>query len=249
MQWNIPNITFVKWVPSDLDPSWSIDVEPCGHWFDARTQSWSGIDQFIQERLSSPKLECHLCFAKHFSPWKRIKRYQFELPLFGFVEISIIEQICNGAKLLQLTFDKIRFIDLGSFFQMPLSAFPKTFGIKELGNFPHLLNTPEHQDCVGPVPALDCYMPESMSRKGKQELKERHQASREEDYEFNLKANSRSTANQRWHYQKRNAWLLSTNSKSRQGSTLLILSPLPLLATRIFTWPIWWKVGWPMNPC
>lgn len=69
---------------------------------------------------------------------------------------------------------------------MPLSAFPKTFGIKELGNFPHLLNTPEHQDCVGPVPALDCYMPESMSRKGKQELKERHQARREEGYEFNF---------------------------------------------------------------
>ena len=113
-------------------------------------------------------------------------RYQFELQLFGFVKISVIEQICNGAKLLQLTFDKIRFIDLGSFFQMPLSAFPKTFGIKELGNFPHLLNTPEHQDCVGPVPALDCYMPESMSRKGKQELKERHQARREDDYEFNF---------------------------------------------------------------
>jgi len=69
---------------------------------------------------------------------------------------------------------------------MPLSAFLKTFGIKELGNFPHLLNTPEHQDCVGPVLPLDCYMPESMSRKGKQELKEWHQARREEDYEFNF---------------------------------------------------------------
>jgi len=113
-------------------------------------------------------------------------RCQFELPLFDFVEISVIKQICNGAKLLQLTFDKIRFIDLGSFFQMLLSAFPKTFGIKELGNFPHLFNTPEHQDYVGPVPALDCYMPKTMSRKGKQELKERHQACREEDYEFNF---------------------------------------------------------------
>ena len=51
----------------------------------------------------------------------------------------IVKQVRNGGKLMQLNFDRIRFIDSLSFFQMPLSAFPKTFGLTEL-------NTPENQD-------------------------------------------------------------------------------------------------------
>ena len=53
----------------------------------------------------------------------------------------IVNQIRNGGKLMQVTFDSIRFIDSLSFFQMPLSAFPKTFGLTELkkGYFPQYL--------------------------------------------------------------------------------------------------------------
>ena len=40
----------------------------------------------------------------------------------------IVEQLRNGCKLLEVQHDRIRFIDSLSFFQMPLSAFPKTFG-------------------------------------------------------------------------------------------------------------------------
>ena len=40
----------------------------------------------------------------------------------------IVNQIRNGEKLMQVTFDSIRIIDSISFFQMSLSAFPKTFG-------------------------------------------------------------------------------------------------------------------------
>ena len=43
-----------------------------------------------------------------------------------------VEQVQNGGKVLQLTLGKIRFIDSLSFFQMPLSAFLKTFGLTEL---------------------------------------------------------------------------------------------------------------------
>ena len=55
-----------------------------------------------------------------------------------------IEQVRNGGKVLQLTLGKIRFIDSLSFFQMPLSAFPKTFGLSELkkGHF-LIFSTPE----------------------------------------------------------------------------------------------------------
>ena len=62
-----------------------------------------------------------------------------------------MEQVRNGGKLMQVTFDRIRFIDSLSFFQMPLSAFPKTFALTELkkGYFPQLFNISENQAYVG----------------------------------------------------------------------------------------------------
>jgi len=44
----------------------------------------------------------------------------------------IVQQLRNGCKLLEVKHDRLRFIDSLSFFQMPLSAFPKTFGLTEL---------------------------------------------------------------------------------------------------------------------
>ena len=81
----------------------------------------------------------------------------------------LVEQLRNGCKPLEVKHDRIRFIDSLSFFQMSLSAFPKTFGLTELrkGYFPHKFNIPEHQVYVGPVLALDYYMPETMSSKGR----------------------------------------------------------------------------------
>ena len=87
-----------------------------------------------------------------------------------------IQQIRNGCKLLELQHDKIRFIDSLSFFQMPLAAFPKTFGLVELkkGYFPHKFNIPEHQEYVGAIPAIDYYMPETMSPEGRQKFEAWH---------------------------------------------------------------------------
>ena len=84
----------------------------------------------------------------------------------------LVEQLRNGCKLLEVKHDRIRFIDSLSFFQMPLSAFPKTFGLTELrkGYFPHKFNIPDHQSYVGAIPALDYYMPETMSPQAKQAL-------------------------------------------------------------------------------
>ena len=62
---------------------------------------------------------------------------------------------------MQLNFDRIRFIDSLSFFQMPLAAFLKTFGLTELkkGFFPHLFNRPENQHYEGPIPDQHYFMP------------------------------------------------------------------------------------------
>ena len=87
-----------------------------------------------------------------------------------------VEQLRNGCKLLEVKRDRIRFIDSLSFFQMPLSAFPRTFGLTELnkGYFPRKFNIPENQAYVGPVPAIDYYMPETVSPKGRQEFETGH---------------------------------------------------------------------------
>ena len=100
----------------------------------------------------------------------------------------IVEQLRNGCKLLQVQHDRIRFIDSLSFFQMPLSAFPKTFGLTELkkGYFPHKFNRPEHQTYVDIVPALDYYMPETMAPKAKQELEKWHQEQRDKEVVFDF---------------------------------------------------------------
>ena len=98
----------------------------------------------------------------------------------------IVEQLRNGCKLLEVKHDRLRFIDSLSFFQMPLSAFPKTFGLTELckGYFPHKFNHPDHQTYVGPVPALDYYMPETMSPEGKHALETWHQQQRDKVFDF-----------------------------------------------------------------
>ena len=100
----------------------------------------------------------------------------------------IVEQLRNGCKLLQVQHDRIRFIDSMSFFQMPLSAFPKTFGLTDAckGYFPHKFNHPDHQTYVGPVPALDYYMPETLSPEGRQALETWHQEQRAKNVVFDF---------------------------------------------------------------
>ena len=61
--------------------------------------------------------------------------------------------IMTGAKIMEMTVAEsdIRFIDSLNFLPMPLSKFPKTFGLTELvkGYFPHFINTEENQHYVG----------------------------------------------------------------------------------------------------
>ena len=99
-----------------------------------------------------------------------------------------INQLRNGCKVLEVKHDSLRFIDSLSFFQMPLSAFPKTFGLTELkkGYFPHKFNIPENQEYVGPIPAQDYYMPETMSPKARQEFETWHQEQRHNDFVFDF---------------------------------------------------------------
>ena len=103
----------------------------------------------------------------------------------------IVQQIRNGCKLLEVKHDRIRFIDSMSFFQMPLSAFPKTFGLTELkkGYFPHKFNQPDdyYQNYVGILPSRDHYMPETMSPEDRQAFETWHQEQRDQGVVFHFK--------------------------------------------------------------
>jgi hypothetical protein len=72
-----------------------------------------------------------------------------------------------GTKIKHMDICGIRFIDSYSFLTVPLSAFPKTFGLKELrkGYFPHLFNRPENQNYKGPFPDRETYIPSNLNSK------------------------------------------------------------------------------------
>ena len=98
-----------------------------------------------------------------------------------------LTQIRNGGKVLELkTLDSVRFIDSLSFFQMKLAKFPQTFGLQELkkGYFPHLFNTDEHQEYVGPMPQPHYYMPDAMQPKERKDFFEWYGQNKDKPFDF-----------------------------------------------------------------
>ena len=89
---------------------------------------------------------------------------------------EVVDQLTVGAKVLSFKSGPIKFIDLLCFLPMPLASFPSTFNFTELkkGFFPHLFNTPDHQQYVGRIPDLEFYDPDGMMAKKKDELTRWH---------------------------------------------------------------------------
>ena len=76
----------------------------------------------------------------------------------------VTDQFSMGAKVLSFKTGPITFKDSLCFLPFPLSAFPGTFKITELkkGYFPHMFNTPDHQNYVGSIPPKHYYDPDGM---------------------------------------------------------------------------------------
>lgn len=73
--------------------------------------------------------------------------------------------ILNGTNIIVMTIGHTTFLDSLNYLHMPLSALPKAFALNRCtakGTFPHLFNTPENQNYIGPLPDLkyysSCYM-------------------------------------------------------------------------------------------
>ena len=108
-----------------------------------------------------------------------------------YKQYVVPDQIVNGAKILSLSINggDIVFKDTLCFLQMPLSAFPKAFGLTEQkkGFFPHFFNTPNHQDYVGPLPDKEYYDPKGMSVERAKEFHQWYDA-HELDHVFDFQA-------------------------------------------------------------
>ena len=93
-----------------------------------------------------------------------------------------------GQKIKHMVICGVRFLDSLSFLMMPLSAFPKTFGFKELakGYFPHLFNISANQNYKGALPDMKYFMPNSMSLKGFELFKSWYdeELAKGEEYDF-----------------------------------------------------------------
>ncbi|KAJ8018898.1 putative DNA polymerase [Holothuria leucospilota] len=69
---------------------------------------------------------------------------------------------------------RCKVIDSYNFIPIPLSAFPKTFGLTELkkGYFPFLFNTKDRETYCGPWPSASFYNPDQMTTEGRKKFLE-----------------------------------------------------------------------------
>lgn len=103
--------------------------------------------------------------------------------------------ILTGSKIMSMTIGKIKFIDSLNYFQMPLSALPKAFGLTgniKKGFFPHFFNKTENQDYRGPLPDKKFYSPDTMSEAGRKQFLEWYTEQQNlENYVFDFRTEMR----------------------------------------------------------
>ena len=98
--------------------------------------------------------------------------------------------ICRGTKLISLKIPSINMtiIDAHCFVPTALSNYPSTFGLNSMvrGYFPHLFNSPENQNYIGEIPAIEYYGCDTMKPKDRDTFSKWHAERVNENYIFNL---------------------------------------------------------------
>uniref|UniRef100_A0A6V7J5N6 Uncharacterized protein n=1 Tax=Bracon brevicornis TaxID=1563983 RepID=A0A6V7J5N6_9HYME len=97
--------------------------------------------------------------------------------------------VMTETNIMLLQYHNLKFIDSLNYIQMPLSAFPKTFGLGEVskGYFPHLFNRVENQGYVDVMPWKDSFGIRAMSGRDVNMFNEWYAKKIEENYVFNFK--------------------------------------------------------------
>jgi len=102
--------------------------------------------------------------------------------------LKVTDQMGTGTKVLHFKHENLVFKDSLSFLNMPLTSFPKTFGLTELkkGFFPLSFSKLKNLQYEGKIPDLKYFEPEQMSEDKKEECEEWHaeQVSKGESWNF-----------------------------------------------------------------
>ena len=96
--------------------------------------------------------------------------------------------IMRGTKIILMNFGNLKFVDSFNYFHLPLSALPSAYGFAEMskGWFPHLFNTLENVDYVGPMPPKEAYSPDSMKSSERASFLEWYEERSREKYLFDF---------------------------------------------------------------
>ena len=102
--------------------------------------------------------------------------------------LKVTDQMGTGTKILHFKHANLIFKDSLNFLNMPLSQFPKTFGLTELkkGFFPHKFSKLENWRYEGPIPDLKYYEPQHMTEEKKEECETWHAQQAKEGNSWNF---------------------------------------------------------------
>ncbi|XP_043272012.1 uncharacterized protein [Venturia canescens] len=158
-----PNLCVAQRVCTKCCDNASID-EPCEHCGDHefifRTNP---VCQLVELAIQSMPGFSHIFLIAH-----NADGFDAQFILRYFIEekkTQLPSLIMNGTKIITMRVGKLVFLDSLNYFHMPLSALPKSFGLKTAlakGSFPHLFNRPENQNYIGPMPPAADYSPDTM---------------------------------------------------------------------------------------
>ena len=161
---HVPNLCIAQQVCSDclLNDAMTQRCNTCGtreHIFKQNPVT-EFLDLYLRQKSIFEKI---ICIAHNASGFDA----QFILREIVETRKDVVPKlILNGRNIIMLQYGRTTFIDSLNYFHMKLSALPKAFGLPpsaKKGYFPHLFNTVEHANYIGPLPAARYYVPDSMS--------------------------------------------------------------------------------------
>ncbi|XP_049823419.1 uncharacterized protein LOC126265580 [Aethina tumida] len=95
--------------------------------------------------------------------------------------------IMRGTKIILAEVGNVRFLDSLNYFPMALAKLPKAFGLAgnfKKGYFPHLFNTLENQQYVGPLSSVEFYGPNQMKPEDRHTFLNWHQEHQNDVFNF-----------------------------------------------------------------
>jgi hypothetical protein len=160
---HIPNLICAEKICASCCEDWKRSpLQNCGA--DCGVKIFYTNDEFCEWILEQKHF---ICIAHNMRAYDGmfVMNYFVENPLPNDKNPEIV---LNGCKLMNISFNNVKFIDSYNFIPKALAKFATTFGIveKKKGYFPHLLNTPNNQNLyMDHLPAIEYYSPEFMSEK------------------------------------------------------------------------------------